>query len=577
MAAIIADNIISPLGFSSEENYLALKSSKTALCHFENGKNIPFPFTASLFSPEQKQRFIIEGYTTFESLAIQSIKKALKQTSIHLDDRTALIISSTKANVDLLTGDDAIENVLSPGKAAQRIADAISLSTTPVVVCNACISGVSALILAQRFLLSGMYDYCIVCGIDIQSPFIISGFQSLKAMSEEECRPFDIERLGLNLGEAAATVVLSRKKSQSNDRWKISYGVVRNDAFHITNPSPQGEGCANAIRTVIQKKKERIESLALINAHGTATMFNDQMESKAIEASNLTEIPVNALKGYLGHTMGAAGVIETILTTKALDDGIILGTKGFEEIGVSGHITLSPDNQLTEKKDFIKIISGFGGGNAAIHLTCNELAEKTDNKTIETTIKHHIEISDTGVILDGTRITTHSTGKELLTTLYKDYVGNYPRFYKMDGLAKLGFIAAELLAQAESGERIDKDKRSVIFFNKYASVHADRAYLKTISDPENFYPSPSEFVYTLANIVNGEIAIRHKYKGETCFYVLPDRDEDTISKITQTAFLDTDIESVLAGWLEYETDEIFNANINIISKKNKKWKKSFCN
>ena len=566
MAAIIADNIISPLGFSSEENYLALKSGKTALCRYENRNGIPFPFTASLFTPEQIQDLSIEGYTTFESLAIRSITEALKQVDIKLDDRTALILSSTKANVDLLTEDNVDDNVLSPGNAARRIADVIGLPTTPIVVNNACISGCSALILAQRFLSSDKYDYCIVCGIDIQSPFIISGFQSLKAMSEDACRPFDIERLGLNLGEAAATVVMSRQNTQSTGNWIISSGAVRNDAFHITNPSPQGEGCANAIMAVLQND-ERIESLALVNAHGTATMFNDQMESKAIETSGLTKIPVNALKGYLGHTMGAAGVIETILSMKAIDDGIILGTKGFEEIGVSGHVSLSSNNQQTDKKEFIKIISGFGGCNAAIRLTCDGHINGTDSKVVETTKEHHIDISNDGVILNGKRIATNSTGKDLLTSLYKSYIGNYPKFYKMDGLAKLGFIAAELLSQAESDTTCHVEKRSVIFFNKYASVNADRTYFRSISDPENFYPSPSEFVYTLANIVNGEIAIRHKYKGETCFYVLPDRDEKTIDNIIQSTFLDEDTESMLAGWLEYENENKFNANISIITKR----------
>ena len=174
MAAIIADNIISPLGFSSEENYLALKSNKTALCRYEHRNGIPFPFTASLFTPEQIQDLSIEGYTTFESLAIRSVTEALKQVDIKLDDRTALILSSTKANVDLLTDDNVDDNVLSPGNAARRIADVIGLPTTPIVVNNACISGCSALILAQRLLSSDKYDYCIVCGIDIQSPFIIS-------------------------------------------------------------------------------------------------------------------------------------------------------------------------------------------------------------------------------------------------------------------------------------------------------------------------------------------------------------------------------------------------------------------
>ena len=140
----------------------------------------------------------------------------------------------------------------------------------------------------------------------------------------------------------------------------IGSGAIRNDATHISNPAKNGEGSYLALKAVVSDGDQK--SLAFINAHGTATIFNDQMESVAIERAGLMDIPVNAYKGYYGHTMGAAGVLETILSMSALD------AQGYEELGVSGHISLSASHQSTSKSAFVKMLSGFGGCNAALLL-----------------------------------------------------------------------------------------------------------------------------------------------------------------------------------------------------------------
>ena len=560
MATIVADNIISPLGFTTEENLDAIMSGSSSLYHYDRMEGIPFPFTASLFSGEQKGNLLIEGYTFFESLAIQSIRYALHDISIPLDERVILIISSTKLNIDLLSEDGNEDNVICPGIAAFKIAQAIGVTTMPIVVCNACISGVSAMILGNRLLELGLYDHAIVCGVDVQSPFIISGFQSFKALSEESCRPFDIERLGLNLGEGVATVVFSHLSDDS--KWHIKKGAIRNDAFHVTSPSPQGEGCLKSIQAVI--KGVDIDGLALINAHGTATMYNDQMESKAISRADLSKIPLNGLKGYYGHTMGAAGILETILTMHSIEKGIILGTKGFEEIGVSGKVNVISSNIVTKKRDFLKIISGFGGCNAAALLSYGRVNDATlPVSTIQ--VVHKLTLCPDMLEIDGVKQDIGTDDICILNYLYKDRIGDYPRFYKMDGLARLGFVASELILAQEGQKRfVNNERRAVVFFNKYGTAHADMEYLKTISDEDNFYPSPSEFVYTLPNIVNGEISIRNEYCGETCFYILPEKDERRMNEILQTSFLDNKIDSILTGWIEYKSDKDFEAELFII-------------
>ena len=564
MAAIIADNIISPLGFSTQANYQAVKAGKTALQHYENAPGIPFPFTASLFSEEQKREFTIDGLTLFESLAVTSIQKALESCQIHLDKRTCLIISSTKQNISLLTTDsNPSENITCPGLSAERIAKAVGITTTPIIVCNACISGVSALILGNRLIDMQEYDHVIVCGIDLQSPFIISGFYSLKALSESPCRPFDIERIGLNLGEAAATVILGKENLTGG--WNITGAAIRNDAYHVSSPAPKADGCLMALETVMKEKDAN--QLSVINVHGTATLYNDQMEARGISRAGLSDIPVNALKGYYGHTMGAAGILETIITLHASEDGIIIGTKGYDEVGVSGNLNIVRDNTTTGKKDFLKIISGFGGCNAAVLLTPQPHLgrEKGQEKEIETI--HQITITPHSVQIDDEIIDTgQQKGKALLTYLYKTYIQDYPKFYKMDALTRLGFVATELLVQKERGARSkgqEESKRAVIFFGQSSSINADKEFLRSIADPENYFPSPAAFVYTLPNIVNGEVAIRNNYHGETAFYILPRKDDDIMHMITQATMLDNFHTSIITGWLDCKSEEEFYAELSI--------------
>ena len=543
----VADNILSPLGATTAENYQAVKAGRSALARHDQRWSLPDKvLTASLFSKEQEEQFLISGLSRFESMVVTSVREALSQTTLDVSQpNIILIISTTKGEVD----------------SAQRIARELGFTTDPIVVCNACISGLSALILASRMLEDGQYDHAVVCGADSQSRFIVSGFQSLKALSPEPCRPFDMERLGLNLGEAAATIILGKGVGD----WTLGPGAIRNDAVHISNPAKDGEGSCRALKAVVSDGDK--ESLAFINAHGTATFFNDQMESVAIERAGLAGIPVNAYKGCYGHTMGAAGVLETILSMAAIDDHTILATRGFEELGVSGRISVSASHQSTDKTAFVKMLSGFGGCNAALLLEKNG-TRPTGGYHSPFSSHQSVVIRPDAVEVDGRRLPIDAHGPALLTALYRQYVGDYPKYYKMDPLSRLGFVASELLLQAEEGRErfVTCDDRAVIFFNHSSSVCADRQYMETIGDPESCFPSPSVFVYTLPNIVTGEIAIRNHYHGETSFYILPRRDDSLIQQVLHASCLDPATKSILCGWLDYEDDTHFEADLRLLNK-----------
>jgi 3-oxoacyl-[acyl-carrier-protein] synthase-1 len=137
----------------------------------------------------------------------------------------------------------------------------------------------------------------------------------------------------------------------------------------------------------------------------------------------------------------------------------------------------------------------------------------------------------------------------------------------MDPLCRLGFLAVEMLLQAENSQEDTADEeRSVILFNHSSSIVADKAYQKTINSTREYFPSPSAFVYTLPNIVTGEIAIRHGYHNETSFYMLKEKNEETMSKIVRATLADTPTTSAISGWLDYADESHFEADITLFVK-----------
>jgi 3-oxoacyl-[acyl-carrier-protein] synthase-1 len=574
MATIISDNITSPLGLTTEQTYKAVREGKSGLAHYpcENGEggwnDLPFPIEASLFNKEQWDKIMVDGFSRFESLVLHSVKAAISTLTFD-KERAILVLSSTKGDIELL---EKGEDMPSLADAAKKVSKAIGIENDPIVVCNACISGVSGIILGQRLVDCGNYTHAIVCGADVQGRFIVSGFQSLKALSDEPCRPFDIERLGLNLGEAAATIVLSREMDFPKG-WKVDKGAVCNDAYHISAPHPKGLGAGLALGKV----KDADEPISVIGVHGTATMYNDQMESKAIEMAELQDVPLSALKGYFGHTMGAAGVLETIIMMRALEDGVILPSKGFETCGVSGKVKMSDKSMTAKGKTFVKMLAGFGGCNGAVLVSDRTLPQIIVNDILVKP-SHSVKITQDEIVVDDERLDLKSRGKEMLTEVYKTKIGDYPKFYKMDMLSRLAFVASELLIGSE-GQRskdemqlsivncqlsIAKD-RAVVLFNHSSSIIADCQYVKSI-DKDDFYPSPAAFVYTLPNITTGEIALRNGYHGETSFYLLAERNEKLMQRVIKSTFIDRDIKSVIGGWIDCPSEDKFECEINIFEK-----------
>jgi len=365
---IVADNIISPIGNTTTENFANLVRDISAVKQHTNMQMADEPFYAALFDAG-KDFTGNNSYTKFEELLIASIAEVLEQSDVDpASEKTMLIISTTKGNISLLETEvynESLRKRMALYTSADLIAKHFHFANKPLIVSNACISGVLAIVTGMRLIRSGRYENIIVAGADIITKFVLSGFQSFQALSTNICKPFDKNRDGINLGECAATVILSSNKNSNNDIKAVS-GSISNDANHISGPSRTGDELYQAIDIAMQDASLDPEDIDFISAHGTATAYNDEMEAKAIALAKLESSPVNSLKGYYGHTLGAAGLIESVISIQSLKENIVLPTKGFEEHGVSKPITVC--NEIIEKplKNVLKTASGFGSCNAAL-------------------------------------------------------------------------------------------------------------------------------------------------------------------------------------------------------------------
>lgn len=366
-----SDNILSPIGFNSVKNFEQCSNLVSGIKRHDDPSMSEQSFYASLFKHSEK--FMPDAdqrtYSKFEQLLIASISDALKSSQVQpADKKTILIISTTKGNISLLETevvDAVVMKKMTLHHSAKSVADHFGFVNRPVVISNACISGLLAIITGMRMIRSGQYEHAVIAGADTISKFVLSGFQSFQAISPEPCKPFDESRNGINLGEGAATMILSSNQEFSRGI-KILSGSVSNDANHISGPSRTGEELNLAIQRALNEAGISAAEIDLISSHGTATVYNDEMEAKAITLAGLQSVPVNSLKGYYGHTLGAAGLIESIISLHSLKNNLVLPTLGYQQLGVSKPLNLSDKIKKIDLKHCLKTASGFGGCNATI-------------------------------------------------------------------------------------------------------------------------------------------------------------------------------------------------------------------
>jgi 3-oxoacyl-[acyl-carrier-protein] synthase II len=236
----------------------------------------------------------------------------------------------------------------------------------------ACASATIALAMAASRIEQGEAESALVCGLDLVSEFVFSGFSALKALSPQTCRPFDVGRDGLILGEGAACLLLMSERACRQAKrpslGRIAGWGIASDANHITAPSRTGEGLVLAVRQALDRAGLQPADIAAINAHGTGSVYNDAMELTAFSTVFHPLPPCHSIKGATGHTMGACGVIETLVGLCSLRDQRIPPTVGVQTSEPAGQGRISAQAQAILGDFLLTTNSGFGGVNGAVIL-----------------------------------------------------------------------------------------------------------------------------------------------------------------------------------------------------------------
>lgn len=562
---ITADTLISSLGANTRENIKAIREYRSGITRHEAGIISDTSILAATIQPEQWERAKKLGtYTRLEQLFILAIQDILSHSEMNLADKDCgLILSTTKGNIDLLANHpDDLDIRVHLWEMGRRISEYFQAGNRVEVISNACISGVSALIVAKRWIESGKYKKVIVAGGDILSHFITSGFLSFRSISSERCRPYDARRDGLNLGEACGAILLS---SEGNDTDIIlSGGAISNDANHISGPSRTGDGLYFAIRQAMEEAAALAEDVSFMNTHGTATVYNDEMESKAIHLAGLETVPVHSLKSYFGHTLGASGVIESIICIHELKENVLFGTLGYEKPGVSMPILVQADHQEIPMKHCIKTASGFGGCNAAIVLTLPAYQKQSSRVqspvTVHTTAT--VSIENSCLSMNGETVFSSSAPNfaQFVREAYKNTGGSNMKFYKMDDLCKLGYTAVEYLLKEKN---FQPEEIGILLVNAAASLNTDIRHQMIINQEGDHAASPTVFVYTLPNVVAGEICIRHKIQGENTFFIEKEFDADKLEEYARIVMKKSNLKACITGWCNLLMEE-YKADFKLI-------------
>jgi acetyl-CoA acetyltransferase len=369
---VVASDMITPYGKGADICRAGLFSGRTAISGLKR-------FNTKSF--QSGQAATIDGLTYHrqDSLVMQMVRALFDGTSAVIPEDANLILASTKGEIDLLernilegTGDVSLCNLRS---LLEKVSALTGVKDPGTVVSAACASSATAVARAAAMIRSGSSDCVLVVACDGVTEFVYSGFSSLMAIDKSTAKPFDKNRNGLSLGEAAAFVLMmSETRAKREEReivGEITGWGLSCDANHMTGPSRHAEGLVLSIKKALKSAHINESDVGFIAAHGTGTVYNDAMEMKAFQTVfKNRKRPVYSIKGAIGHTMGATGLVEVIIALRALKDKMVPPTVNLQEADESAHGWVSSEQCPVEKTGkALMTNAGFGGINAALILS----------------------------------------------------------------------------------------------------------------------------------------------------------------------------------------------------------------
>jgi 3-oxoacyl-[acyl-carrier-protein] synthase II len=366
---VVSADMLTPYGKGIDACWQGLLAGQSAISRVSRFKTAAF---------HSDYAGIISGlqYHGQTSLVMQMLQALFEGTDVPEDAK--LLLATTKGEIDLLEWSmlenkgDVADAVVS--RLIRKVAGLTSASGGGLVLSAACTSSAAAAAQAAAVIRNGHADCILVVACDSVTEFIFSGFSSLMALDKQPARPFDRNRAGLNVGEAAAyALIMSEERALRENRpvlGTIAGWGLSDDANHMTGPSRESEGLVLAIRKALASAGIGPGDVGLIAAHGTGTVYNDQMEMRAFRAVFAEgPRPVYSIKGGIGHTMGAAGLVEMLIAHRALREGIVPPTVNLKEVDDDARGWASDQQQPVIGKTLALMTNaGFSGINTALVL-----------------------------------------------------------------------------------------------------------------------------------------------------------------------------------------------------------------
>ena len=378
MIVIRGMSAVSSCGFGTEklvehlrnriDSSSPLTSSKASSWHGFDGLKV------NRISPE-----IWDHSETINSLVIDVIKNAVKEARLADGEMTdsALIMGTSGLTFEAEAkfkkeADSGVDHpvplaVPGTGRLASQISRELAFRGPALTITTACTSGANAILTAAGMLSSGEVKRAIVVGMDMLSALTLNGFRSFMLLSEEGCKPFDLDRKGIQLGEACATVILETvDKPSSQDRFILKGWANVCDTHSVISSNVNGQAFSKTMSEALEKAGTGAVQISAIKTHGVGSVDSDLAEASAIKSIFGGEMPpLTSFKGHLGHTVGASGVIETVAFLKCLEAGFIPATAGFNQMDPEIGLSLITDNMETRRGSYLFNFSGFGGSNTS--------------------------------------------------------------------------------------------------------------------------------------------------------------------------------------------------------------------
>lgn len=368
---VVAQDLVSPYGSGVLACWEGLISGRTAIRPFER---------FSMKSLRSDKAAFVAGLDPNgdESLVMQLVRPLIERNARAIPPDALLMLATTNGEIDIL--ERAVLNGTpdADGSRAecltQKVERLCGLDEPGMVVCAACASSSAAVAQGAAMIRGGDRDCVLVVACDNVSEFVAAGFSSLMALDKDMARPFDQNRKGLSLGEAAAFMLLmSDARASREDRpvlARISGWGLTSDANHITGPSRDGSGLALALQRALRSANVSADEVGSICAHGTGTEYNDSMEMKAFKSVfQRSPLPTYSLKGGIGHTMGTAGLVDIIVAIETLREKTVPPTVNLQEVDEEAAGWASPKPSACDSSVTVSTNSGFGGINCAVVLS----------------------------------------------------------------------------------------------------------------------------------------------------------------------------------------------------------------